>query len=621
MELGVSYIPWSKLKPDVDIELLEEGGMIDEDTTPEWLKTKMSESTPKKAQIATESTSAEKPGFIPLPDGTPAQSTGTPTTTVDTSQPPPIHTSGLLPPPPMAMPLVSPFSLNTRLLGPMGHMSLPPGLMPNVPIGVPPPNLQGALMQNQLLGIGSPFAQAPPGMMPPMPMPGNENKPPAPGLLPPPVSNSENQPVSETLSHSFASNPSSMVISEDNMDIEMEDVDNKIEKPMPLSDQLLAAISGTSFNNSTNSNDRFNNDSMSTDVDERSFNNRDRDSRNRDRNDRDRSRDNRPRRNSRERGRDNRDNRDRDNRERDRERDGNRNERRGNRWSDRDHRSGPRDHRERNDRDIDKKIDPIRNEKTLAERLRDMAHEGIVPNRERGPRDRSAEKPFVENPPPVIERPPFPNFPNGEMEQPEIEPRMEREDIDRGMNPMPDRHEMGWRERMEPPDMFRHPDEFPMDEFDPRLRRHPDDFPHPDFDPRMNRPDFDGRRPHPFPDDMRMDEQYEFEMRQREMFDRRDNFGRPDDMRMMDEFDPRVRGPPGPGPDFFPPRDGFGPRPLIRGPGPDGFPPRPLLGRPPGPPMGPPFHPRGMGPRGPRPGMLNHSFHFRRNVDLFLKSR
>jgi hypothetical protein len=42
VELGVSYIPWNKLHniTDQDLELLEEGGMIDEDTMPPKLKGK-----------------------------------------------------------------------------------------------------------------------------------------------------------------------------------------------------------------------------------------------------------------------------------------------------------------------------------------------------------------------------------------------------------------------------------------------------------------------------------------------------------------------------------------------------------------------------------------------------
>jgi RNA-binding protein 16 len=38
VELGVSYIPWSKIPRDLDLDGLEEGGMIDEETMPEWLK-------------------------------------------------------------------------------------------------------------------------------------------------------------------------------------------------------------------------------------------------------------------------------------------------------------------------------------------------------------------------------------------------------------------------------------------------------------------------------------------------------------------------------------------------------------------------------------------------------
>lgn len=40
VELGVSYIPWVKLTniTDQELELLEEGGMIDEDTLPAHLK-------------------------------------------------------------------------------------------------------------------------------------------------------------------------------------------------------------------------------------------------------------------------------------------------------------------------------------------------------------------------------------------------------------------------------------------------------------------------------------------------------------------------------------------------------------------------------------------------------
>ena len=40
VEHGVSYIPWSKLSRDCDLDALEEGGMVDEETVPEWIKSK-----------------------------------------------------------------------------------------------------------------------------------------------------------------------------------------------------------------------------------------------------------------------------------------------------------------------------------------------------------------------------------------------------------------------------------------------------------------------------------------------------------------------------------------------------------------------------------------------------
>lgn len=39
-DLGVSYIPWEKLSRETDLDGLEEGGMIDEETVPEFLKGK-----------------------------------------------------------------------------------------------------------------------------------------------------------------------------------------------------------------------------------------------------------------------------------------------------------------------------------------------------------------------------------------------------------------------------------------------------------------------------------------------------------------------------------------------------------------------------------------------------
>lgn len=38
VEHGVSYIPWNKISLDTDLDLLEDGGVIDEDSLPEYLK-------------------------------------------------------------------------------------------------------------------------------------------------------------------------------------------------------------------------------------------------------------------------------------------------------------------------------------------------------------------------------------------------------------------------------------------------------------------------------------------------------------------------------------------------------------------------------------------------------
>lgn len=48
LELGVSYIPWSKLDESTDFDQLEEGGMFDEDTMPPWLKEKLKNQSQKK---------------------------------------------------------------------------------------------------------------------------------------------------------------------------------------------------------------------------------------------------------------------------------------------------------------------------------------------------------------------------------------------------------------------------------------------------------------------------------------------------------------------------------------------------------------------------------------------
>lgn len=41
VDIGVSYIPWSKLRLDTKLEDFEDGGCVDEDTLPDSLKRKL----------------------------------------------------------------------------------------------------------------------------------------------------------------------------------------------------------------------------------------------------------------------------------------------------------------------------------------------------------------------------------------------------------------------------------------------------------------------------------------------------------------------------------------------------------------------------------------------------
>ncbi|KAJ3640855.1 hypothetical protein Zmor_027391 [Zophobas morio] len=499
-DLGVSYIPWHKLKPDIDLEMLEDGGMIDEDTMPAWMKAKIAASSTNKSATVTNPPVSSDPSsnFMPISDGSRPP--------VDTSQPPPVPGSGLLQPPPMALPLVSPFQFSNRLLG----MNIPPTMLPNVPIGVPPPNISSALMSNQLVGLGSPF-QGPTSLMQQMSVQSEQSQ----------NSSDGNMKLGDSLMN--MTQPFGMIPQppiglpaphDDNMDIEMEDAE-KPERPMLLSEQLQASMAQFSQNNHRGG-------EMGPDMDDR------RDSRDRER------------RNSRSRERERDRNRDRDRRGRDGfpDRDDSRS---------RDHKDDRRDRPNRwGDRDMDA-MERREREKTLNDRLQQMAmpNEAAYSNHDR--------------PPPR------------DLPEPEMHP------MDRRMFPPPHKGPPPMNEMDEmygmrgPPEEYEHAMNGPpmMDEYPPMME-HPDEWMEgPPLHPRMHRDEFEHER-----------------------FGR----GRRD---FRDKFEPRGRGPP-PGPDYFPPRDGFGPpRPMMRG-GPD-FPPRgPMRGG------GPhKFHPRGPPPmRGPRPNIV-----------------
>ncbi|KAK5650839.1 hypothetical protein RI129_001868 [Pyrocoelia pectoralis] len=579
VDLGVSYIPWSKLKPDIDIELLEEGGMIDEDTMPAWMKNKSQNSVAPSSNAPVLSV-----------DSSDISKVVGPTTAIDTSQPPPMPTASLLQPPPtLPIPLVNPFQLNNRLLG----MNIPPGMMPpNVPIGVPPPNMPPtAMMTNPLLGLGS-FPQAPPGLLPP------------PLSLPPPEKSSTT--IGDGLtnaSDSLLGMPfnvipqGSMCIpppqnhDDNNMDVEMEDADRNDKNPQPLSDQLLASLGSNNIEVNLNaavnrlhamSNPRPNlrrlNDDMDNGQDKGVMRGFDRD-------------------------RDRRDYDDRHDRNRvDRDRRDNRRER-ANRWGDRDH----KDHDGIEHQDDRRE----RNEKSLTDRLREMAHQSAFPNRHPG---RNPDNPNIvfenspDGPPSLMDRPIFRL--NNERNQSEHDRFRSDDDFNRIRNRDDDwdddPHRLMNRDDSGPPrshfnrDDIGHAPMFNRDDNCPRQLMNRDDVP----------------RPLLGHDEMFEDDRF---IRR----DCRDDFME-EPMGMRDEFipPPHLRGPPG-----FNPASGMGPGPVpgmgpgILGPGPPGMgpgprpnrpefwgPPRPMRGagpdgffprgRLPGPPK---FHPRGQHIRGARP--------------------
>eukprot|EP00096_Caligus_rogercresseyi_P001282 TRINITY_DN1204_c1_g4_i1.p1 TRINITY_DN1204_c1_g4~~TRINITY_DN1204_c1_g4_i1.p1 ORF type:complete len:1087 (+),score=453.83 TRINITY_DN1204_c1_g4_i1:186-3446(+) len=153
VDLGVSYIPINKLDPQVNMADLEEGGMFDEDTMPEWMKTMrgVALASPAAAASVANVPPAQPPQFIPVPEGLP----------------PPVLDPGLsfgmpLPPPP-----------------------------PNVLFGRPPPPIPGPFNAAQPPpGLRLPFPPPVPPMMPP------ENN----AAAPPPTvaasaGNSEEEPI------------------------------------------------------------------------------------------------------------------------------------------------------------------------------------------------------------------------------------------------------------------------------------------------------------------------------------------------------------------------------------------------------------------------------------------
>lgn len=199
LDLGVSYIPWGKLTAATDFEALEEGGMFDEDSMPEWLKKQNQQ--PNKGK-------KDGLGGGGIGDGM-----------FDASQPPPGAASLI-----GGLPLVPPFGISRAA------MMAPPLGLPlanlGIPLGVPPPPPPHQMMLPGLAGITGGIDKNPNLHLPPYQIPGNL------GLIKPPSNNNNG---------------------DDHMEIDNDDDDDvKIVEPkgaalgggqLLLSEQLMALTS------------------------------------------------------------------------------------------------------------------------------------------------------------------------------------------------------------------------------------------------------------------------------------------------------------------------------------------------------------------------------------------
>ncbi|XP_039481014.1 SR-related and CTD-associated factor 4 isoform X2 [Drosophila santomea] len=221
LELGVTYIPWSKLSSDTDFDALEEGGMFDEDTMPIQMKQKINQAKnagkDQKGQSIAEAAGAPSVGVPP-----PSLIFG-----IDTTQPPPVGPVGPVGPPPG--PGAPPPGLMGMVRGqfpmapPMGINMPPPIMMP--PTNMPPPMMMPTT--NMPPPMMMPPAMMPPGFPgiggPPHPMGLPPGAPfPPPGAVPPPISSAG--PISNSGN-----------VSDDQMDIEMD-----LEDAPPLPPQQQA---------------------------------------------------------------------------------------------------------------------------------------------------------------------------------------------------------------------------------------------------------------------------------------------------------------------------------------------------------------------------------------------
>nr|XP_033805690.1 SR-related and CTD-associated factor 4 isoform X2 [Geotrypetes seraphini] len=149
VELGVTYVPWDKIKPE-ELESFCEGGVLDNDTlSPEW---KIIPKKPEKKEVAqnggAENVHPEEAPPVPLPLQIPV--------------PVPVPLHAPMPGPIPAHPPGPPIGALQPPLAFSPHLSMPPpGFAPGVPPPPPPPFMRPGFNPLHL----------PPGFLPPGPPP------------------------------------------------------------------------------------------------------------------------------------------------------------------------------------------------------------------------------------------------------------------------------------------------------------------------------------------------------------------------------------------------------------------------------------------------------------------